>query len=41
VGATLYGAVDGKVKDTASGTAQGTALEAATADGDIVEVLPS
>lgn len=40
-GATLYGADDGKVKDTASGTAQGTALEEATADGDIVEVLLS
>jgi len=37
-GATLYGANDGKVQDTASGTAQGTALEAATAAGDIVEV---
>jgi hypothetical protein len=39
VGAVLYGANDGKVQDTASGTAQGTALEAATADGDIIEIL--
>ena len=39
VGATLYGGDDGKVQDSASGTAQGTALEAATADGDIIEAL--
>lgn len=39
VGATLYGGDDGKVQDTASGNAQGTALEAATAAGDIVEIL--
>jgi hypothetical protein len=39
VGAVLYGADDGKVQDTVSGTAQGTALEAATADGDIIEIL--
>jgi len=37
--AVLYGANDGKVQDTVSGTAQGVALEAATADGDIVEIL--
>lgn len=39
VGATLYGGDDGKVQDSADGTAQGTALEAATADGDIIEAL--
>lgn len=39
LGAVLYGANDGKVQDTANGTAQGSALEAATAAGDIVEVL--
>lgn len=38
-GATLYGAADGKVDDTSSGTAIGIALEAATADGDVVEML--
>ncbi len=39
IGATLYGAADGKVDDASSGTAIGIALEAATADGDIVEVI--
>ena len=39
VGATLYGAADGKVDDAASGTAIGIAVEAATAAGDIVEVM--
>jgi len=39
VGATLYAADDGKVSDSASGNAIGTALEAATADDDIVECL--
>lgn len=38
LGATLYGANDGKVQDTASGSAQAIALEAATADGDVVEI---
>ncbi|HOR28493.1 MAG TPA: DUF2190 family protein [Candidatus Sumerlaeota bacterium] len=41
VGATLYGANDGKVDDAASGSAIGTALEAATAAGDIVEAVLS
>ncbi len=36
-GNTIYGANDGKVSASASGVAQGTALEAATADGDIIE----
>ena len=39
VGATLYAADDGKVSDTASGDAIGTALEAATAAGDIIECI--
>src|SRR6056297_1437911 len=37
--ADIYGADDGKVSDTASGTAYFKALEAATAAGDIVEVI--
>ncbi len=40
VGATLYGAADGKISDTSSGSAIGIALEAATADGDIVQWMP-
>lgn len=36
-GAVLYGAADGKISDTSSGSAIGVALEAATADGDVVE----
>lgn len=41
--ATLYGAASGKVTDTnpGAGSARFIALEAATADGDIVEVLPT
>ena len=40
-GATVYTEANGKVQDTAAATAfqVGTALEAATADGDIIEVL--
>jgi hypothetical protein len=38
--ATLYGAADGKVDDTSSGSAIGVAKEAATAAGDLVEILP-
>jgi hypothetical protein len=40
-GATVYTETDGKVQDTAQATSFqiGTALEAATADGDIIEVL--
>jgi hypothetical protein len=37
-GAVIYGGDDGKVQDTSSGTAIGTALEAATADGDSIEI---
>ncbi len=39
VGATLYGAASGKVADTSSGTAIGIAVEAATADGDVIEIV--
>jgi hypothetical protein len=40
-GADIYTAANGKVSDTAAATSfyLGTALEAATADGDIVECL--
>ena len=40
-GATVYTETAGKVQDTAQATAfqVGTALEAATADGDVIEVL--
>lgn len=38
-GAAIYGAANGKVADTASGTALGVALEAAGADDDIIEIL--
>lgn len=41
IGATIYSEANGKVQDTAAtGAFQvGTALEAATADGDVIEVL--
>lgn len=39
-GAYLYGAADGKIDDAVSGEVQGIALEAASADGDIIEMLP-
>lgn len=39
VGAVLYGAASGKIKDTSDGTAIGIALEEATANGDIIEFL--
>lgn len=39
LGAVLYGANDGKLQDTSSGSAQGIALEAATANGDHVQAL--
>ena len=39
-GATLYGAASGKVSDNSSGSSIGIANEAATADGDVVEMLP-
>jgi hypothetical protein len=39
VGATLYAAAAGKIKDTSDGTAIGIAIEAATATGDIIEFL--
>lgn len=42
LGADVYTAASGKVNDTAASTSYllGTALEAATADGDVIEVLP-
>lgn len=39
VNATLYSAADGKVADTSSGSAVGLAVQAATADGDYVEIV--
>ena len=39
VGATLYGAAAGGVKDTSDGTAIGISLEEATAAGDIIEFI--
>ncbi|MFA5378151.1 MAG: capsid cement protein [Dehalococcoidia bacterium] len=39
IGATIYGATGGKVASTSSGTSIGFAIEAATADGDIIEIL--
>jgi len=39
VNAVLYAADAGKVKDTSNGNPIGTALEAATADGDIIECI--
>jgi hypothetical protein len=39
VGATLYGAAAGGVKDTSDGTAIGIALEEATNSGDIIEFI--
>ena len=38
-GAAIYGAASGKVSATASGSAIGIAIEAAAADGDVIEVL--
>jgi hypothetical protein len=40
VGTTLYGAADGKVSDTSSGTAQGIAMQAASASNEHIEVAP-
>lgn len=40
LGAELYGAADGKVDDTEVGQVNGTALEAATAIGAVIEMLP-
>lgn len=38
-GDALYGAADGKVSDAVSGTAQGTAMQAAGASNEHIEVL--
>jgi len=40
IGASLYAAADGKVSDTSNGSSIGKAKEAATADGDIIEMVP-
>lgn len=39
VGGNFYGAIDGKVSATVSGAIQGRVLEAAAADGEIVEAI--
>jgi len=39
-GASVYGAASGKISDASSGSAIGQAVEAATADGDLIEVAP-
>ena len=39
-GTVLYGAADGKISDASSGSAQGIAVEAASASGDVIEVCP-
>ncbi len=39
-GTVLYGAADGKISDASSGSAQGVAIEAADASGDVIEVAP-
>jgi len=39
VGAALYGAAAGKVDDVIAGSIIGYAVEAATADGDIVKII--
>ena len=41
LGASLYGAADGKLSTTENGSVQATALEASGAGGDVVEVLLS
>ncbi len=38
-GTTLYGAADGRLSDTTSGTAQATAMQAAGASNEHIEVL--
>jgi len=40
-GAVLYGANDGKIDDASSGSSIGTAVNAATADGDVCEFIPA
>lgn len=40
-GASLYSAANGRVDDVANGNVIGIALEAATAAGDVVEILPN
>lgn len=40
VNSLVYGAADGKVDDIDNGNLEGVALEAATGDGSLIEVLP-
>lgn len=40
-GAACYGTTNGKVTGTANGNVEGIALEAAAADGDVIEVMSS
>jgi hypothetical protein len=39
VGGSFYGALDGKISATVSGSIQGRNLEATAADGEIVECI--
>jgi hypothetical protein len=39
-GASVYGAASGKVSSVANGNLKGISREAATADGDVIEVVP-
>jgi hypothetical protein len=39
-GALVYSAASGKIGTTGTNRLEGTAIEAATADGDIIEVIP-
>jgi hypothetical protein len=40
-GAVLYGADDGKIDDASNGSSIGTAVNAASADGDVCEFIPA
>ena len=39
VGGNFYGAIDGKISATVSGSIQGRVLEAAASDGEVVECI--
>ena len=39
IGGSFYGALDGKISATVSGSIQGRNLEATAADGEIVECI--
>lgn len=38
-GVEVFGAADGKISATSSGAAIGISMEAATADGDVIEIM--